>query len=178
MSRLSRLPLFAREAAHAAGGAPRLYRAARAAGASRVAAGSVLASSAVVLFVVAPRAAGVPGRQNAVRHFVWQAYLTARHGPAVARAVADAQERDSLRSRDSAIDRRNNAVAQAYAAAHAAEIADLGPAGALRALLRAGLAKWDAGELAGGVRRGRAGGFAARRRRRSSRGRATPPSQP
>jgi hypothetical protein len=167
----TRLRRNLRAALHAGGGAPRLFRAARRAGAGRGESVQLLLSSAIVLFLVAPRAAGVPGRQNAVRHFVWQAALTARHGEDVARTVADAQEHGSAQPVDSATDRRNNAVAQAYGAAHADELSALSLSAALRALLQVGLAKWDAGELA--VSAVPAAGSAARRRR-GSRGRATP----
>jgi hypothetical protein len=160
-----------RAALHAAGGAPRLFRAARRAGAGRGESLQLLVSSAIVLFLVAPRAAGEPGRQNAVRHFVWQASLTARHGEVVARAVADAQEQGSTQPLDSTTDRRNNAVAQEYGAAHASELSALPVSTALRELLRVGLAKWGAGELA--VSAGPAAGSAAPRRR-GWRGRATP----
>jgi hypothetical protein len=132
----------------------------------------VLVESALVLFLVAPRAAGVRGRQNAVRHFVWQALLSGRHGSTVARAVADAQERGSVQPLDSATDQRNNAAGQAYGAGHH-ELASLPIAAALRELLAVGLAKWAAGELAA-VSPARATGPAARRLRRGWRGRARP----
>jgi hypothetical protein len=160
-----------RAALHAAGGAPRLYRAARAAGASRVEGVRVLALSALVLLVVAPRAAGVPGRQNAVRHFVWQAALTARHGRSVAEAVADAQERGSVEPLDSAADLRNNATGRAYGAERAASLAALPLRLALRDLLAVALDLWAAGDLATARS---AAARAARRRRRGSKGRARP----
>jgi hypothetical protein len=160
-----------RAALHAAAGAPRLYRAARHAGAGPVEAGRVLLTSAQVLLLVAPRASGAPGRQNAVRHFVWQAALTARHGSMVARAVATAQEEGAVDPLDSAADLHNNAVGQSYGAQHASRLAALPLRAALRELLDVGLARWQASELAA---TGRAGVRAARRRRRGSRGRATP----
>ncbi len=136
-----------RAAAHAAGGTPRLFTAAYGAGAGLLGSVQVLLSSAVVLFWVAPRAAGVPGRQNAVRHFVWQGLLAARHGLAVAEAVAEAQERGSTQPLDSAADRHNNAVGQRYGAARATELSEAALRRALADLLRAGLAKWEDGEL-------------------------------
>ena len=160
-----------RGALPAAAGAPGLYRAARAAGTGRRDAVAMLLLSAVVLFVVAPRAAGVRGRQNAVRHFVWQALLTARYGTEVARALGDAQERGGTDPADAAADRHNNAVAQAYGAAHSRDLRDSSTAAALRALLRAGLRLWDSGELAA---TGSPGAARAGRRRRGSPGRATP----
>jgi len=163
-----------RAAVHAAAGAPGLFRAARRAGAGYRGATDVLACSAIVLFLVAPRAAGAGGRQNAVRHFVWQALLVSRHGEPVARAVADAQEEGSVQPLDTAADRRNNAAGQAYGAAHARELAGLPLRVVLDELLDVGLAKWDGGELANA--NARRGGGSAGRRRRGWRGRATPRS--
>lgn len=135
-------------ARNASVGAPRLYRAARQAGASRTEALDVLAASAGALLLAARQGSGRPGRQNAVRHFTWQAVLTARHGVQVATAVADAQERGSTRLRDTAVDQRNNAAGQAWGHAHAQELAS----GSLRAALdtasTAAMTKWAAGELA------------------------------
>jgi hypothetical protein len=162
-----------RAAVHAALGVPRLFRSARRAGAGYRDATDVLICSAWVLFVVAPRAAGAHGRQNAVRHFVWQAVLTARHGEGVARSVADAQEQGSVQPLDSAADRRNNSVGQAYGAAHSRELHDLPLRTTMAELLEVGLTKWRAGELAA-TRGEHATASAAPRRRRGSRGRATP----
>jgi hypothetical protein len=156
-----------RAGVHSLAGAPRLFGAAYGAGAGGVGSLRVLLTSAVVLFLVAPRAAGVPGRQNAVRHFVWQGLLTARHGLAVAEAVAEAQERGSTQPVDSATDRHNNAVGQRYGAAHATALAQASLRAALGDLLQAGLAAWAAGELAA----------TPPRRRRGRRRRAVPPSR-
>ncbi|MGO4258383.1 DUF6973 domain-containing protein [Marmoricola sp. RAF53] len=172
--------------AHAGRGAPRLYRAARAAGASRFDAARMLAWSGVVLLVVSPRAAGVAGRQNAVRHFVWQAMVTARYGAEVARRVADAQESGTPDATDSAVDVRNNAVARSYGSAHADELGSLSTFALLRHLLAAALSRWEAGELAAEHPRapGRVSPRACRARRpgsrpdRSSPGPATPPDAP
>jgi hypothetical protein len=161
-----------RAALHALIGAPRLYRAARGAGAGVRDSLGLLGTSGLVLFVIAPRAAGVPGRQNAARHFVWQALLTARHGERVAQAVARAQEAGSTQPRDSAIDLHNNAAGQAYGATHSVELAGVSVLDAARAALRAAFAAWDAGELSAATREP-AGGSAGRRRRGST-GRATP----
>ena len=144
--RLTRARRSLRAAIRAAAGAPRLFRAARQAGAARRGSLDALACSALVLFVVAPRAAGVPGRQNAVRHFVWQALLTARHGEHVAEAMAAAQERGSVQPLDSATDRLNNGFGQEYGATHAGDLSR--PLStAVRELLRVGLEQWHAGEL-------------------------------
>src|SRR4051795_8080734 len=97
-------------ARNASVGAPRLYRAARQAGASRAGALDVLATSAAALVVAARHGSGEPRRQNAEHHFTWQAVITGRHGIHVATAVADAQERGSTRLRDTAVDQRNNAA--------------------------------------------------------------------
>jgi hypothetical protein len=129
-------------------GAPRLYRAARQAGASPTEAIDVLAASAGALVLAARQGSGKRGRQNAVRHFTWQAVLTARHGIHVATAVADAQERGSTRLRDTAVDQRNNAAGQAWGHAHAGQLADVPLRAALDAAASAAMAKWAAGELA------------------------------
>lgn len=167
----ARLRNLLRAALHAAGGAPRLFRAARSAGAGSVESIRLLATSAVVLFGVAPRAAGIPGRQNAVRHFVWQAVVTARHGEQVAHAVAEAQEHGSVREVDSAIDRRNNEAGRAWGLAHADQLSAVSVPAALRELLRVGLSRWDGGELAGLSAESAAA--RAGHRRRGWRGRAT-----
>ena len=135
-------------ARNASVGAPRLYRAARQAGASRQAGLDVVAVSGAALALAARRGSGRRGRQNAVRHFTWQAVLTGRHGIHVARAVADAQERGSTRLRDSAVDQRNNAAGQAWGHAHEQELTAKTVRGALDHAATAALAKWDAGELA------------------------------
>jgi len=166
-----------RAALHAAAGAPRLFRAARSAGVGPVDAVKLLFLSAVVLFIVAPRAAGVPGRQNAVRHFAWQALLAARYGERVARVVADAQEHGSVQPLDSATDRLNNAAGVAHGVAHATDLGTGPLRRALPDLLRAGLAAWDAGELAT-VSAGHPAAGAARRARRGWRARAIPRTRP
>ena len=135
-------------ARNASVGAPRLYRAARQAGASRTEALDVLAASAGALLLAARQGSGRPGRQNAVRHFTWQAVLTARHGVQVATAVADAQERGSTRLRDTAVDQRNNAAGQAWGHAHAQELASGSLRSALDTASSAAMTKWAAGELA------------------------------
>jgi antirestriction protein ArdC len=132
----------------ATGGAPRLYRAARQSGASSREAAAVVATSAAALLVAARRAPGRPGRQNAVRHFTWQAVLTARHGRVVASAVADAQERGSVRLRDTAVDQRNNAAGQTWGHAHEQQLSGGTLLGALERASTAALSMWDAGELA------------------------------
>ncbi len=136
-----------RAAIHAASGVPRLFSAALRAGASPAQAAQVVAISAGATSVATRRGRGVPGRQNAVRHFVWQALLTARHGVDLARAIADAQEVDTPHRRDSEIDRRNNATGQEYGAAHAVELAGLSMREAHDRLAGVALQKWASGEL-------------------------------
>jgi hypothetical protein len=162
-----------RAGVHAAAGVPKLYRAARRAGLGAKGGLDVLMCSAIVLLVIAPRAAGVRGRQNAVRHFVWQALLAARHGEGVAREVARTQEEGSMQPLDSATDLRNNAIGQAYGTAHARELDGRSLRATLDELLRVGLAKWQAGELVSASARP-ATAFADRRRRGGWRDRATP----
>ncbi|MGY2875535.1 hypothetical protein ACVW00_002725 [Marmoricola sp. URHA0025 HA25] len=135
-------------ARNASVGAPRLYRAARQAGASPTEALDVLATSAAALVVAARHGSGKPGRQNAVRHFTWQAVITGRHGIHVATAVADAQERGSTRLRDTAVDQRNNAAGQAWGHAHAHQLAEGSVRAAVDVASSAAGAKWSAGELA------------------------------
>jgi len=149
MARRQRLlGAVAATARNASVGAPRLYRAARQAGAGRTAALDVLAASGAALLLAARQGAGRPGRQNAVRHFTWQAVITGRHGINVARAVADAQERGSTRPRDTAVDQRNNAAGQAWGHAHEHELAHASLRAAMETAAAAAMAKWTAGELA------------------------------
>ena len=130
------------------GGAPRLSRAARRSAAPGREAVAVVAPSAAALLLAARRAPGRPARQNAVRHFAWQAVLTARHGLTLARAAADAQERGSVRPRDTAVDQRNNATGQAWGHAHEAELRSGTARAAIDRACTAALKLWDQDELA------------------------------
>jgi hypothetical protein len=145
---VSLLHRLARTVRNATSGVPRLYRAARQSGASRGEALDVVAVSAAALLTAARHAPGRPARQNAVRHFAWQAVLTARHGRTVAVAVADAQERGSVRLHDTAVDQRNNAAGQAWGHAHEAELTSGTARAALDRASTQALALWEAGELA------------------------------
>ncbi len=136
-----------KKAAHAVAGAPSLFTAARSAGASTSAAADVLAASAAALQIAASASDGTPGLQNAVRHFIWQAYIAGRHGEGVAQAVALAQEEARSTPRDTELDLINNAVGRAYGAAHAATIGRGSLIDALHALVPVAIGKWDAGEL-------------------------------
>ena len=129
-------------------GAPALYRAARDAGADRHTALTVVAESGYVLVRAARNSPGRWGQQNAVRHFTWQAWLTARHGFVTARAVAAAQERGRERTADSLVDQRNNATGQTYGHAHADELVALGRRQAVSRLLDVGIKQFRAGALA------------------------------
>jgi hypothetical protein len=107
----------------------------------------VLRISEASLRVAATRGAGVPGRTNALRHFLWQALLAARLGDDVARAVAAAQESGTPHRKDSAVDEHNNAVGREHGAAHAARLREGSIGDALALLVPVALEKWDAGEL-------------------------------
>lgn len=141
------LGALAQQAVHSASGVPRLWAAATRAGLSAGQAVEVLRISQAALQEAATHGRGVPGRTNAMRHFMWQATLTARFGVEVARAIADAQEAGSPRSRDSEVDTHNNGVGQAYGGEHAADLAPLSPAEAMTALVPVALALWESGEL-------------------------------
>ena len=142
-----------RQAVQSSTGPARLYAAALRAGAGPAGGVEVLRISEAALRTAAAHAAGVPGRTNAVRHFLWQALLTARLGLEVARTVAEAQESGNLRPRDSRVDEHNNRVGQEYGAAHAGDLR-LGPVPeALERLVPVALEKWDSGELVWVTRR-------------------------
>ncbi|MBC2933268.1 DUF6973 domain-containing protein [Nocardioides sp. zg-1228] len=141
---------IARQAIHAGTVVPRLYVAAVQAGLGPAGALEVLRLSRAALQIAAAQGRGVPGRANAMRHFMWQAVLTARFGVETARAIATAQESGSSARHDSRVDEHNNAVGQEYGATNAAE---LGGTDAMRRLVPVALAKWDSGELVWVTRR-------------------------
>ena len=134
-------------AIHAATGVPRLYAAALRAGLGPSGAFDVLRISQAALQSATAHGRGVPGRTNAVRHFLWQAALTARFGPEAARTIAAAQEAGSPNRRDSRVDEHNNAVGQAYGAEHADDLTAGPVSAAMTALVPVALEKWEAGEL-------------------------------
>ncbi|UFN45845.1 DUF6973 domain-containing protein [Nocardioides okcheonensis] len=138
---------LARQAIHAGTGVPRLYVAATRAGLSPAEAFEVLRISQASLAAAATHGRGVPGRTNAVRHFTWQAALTARFGTDAARTIAAAQESGTPNARDSRVDEHNNAVGQEYGTRHADELTGLSPADLVARLVPVALAKWDADEL-------------------------------
>ncbi|GAA1922454.1 DUF6973 domain-containing protein [Nocardioides hwasunensis] len=135
------------QAIHASTVVPRLWTAATRAGVGPSGAVTALLVSQAALRTAAVHGAGVPGRTNALRHFLWQAVLTARIGREAAAAIAVAQEAGSPAVKDSRIDVHNNAVGQDYGAAHAAELAQGSAAAAVERLVPVAIEKWDADEL-------------------------------
>ncbi|GAB3036729.1 hypothetical protein GCM10011376_39910 [Nocardioides flavus (ex Wang et al. 2016)] len=135
------------QAIHAGTGVPRLYAAATRAGLGPSGALEVLRISQAALTAAAAHGRGVPGRTNAMRHFMWQATLTARFGLDAARAMAAAQEAGSPNRRDSRVDEHNNAAGQAYGSEHATDLAGLSPSEAMTSLVPVALAMWESGEL-------------------------------
>lgn len=135
------------QAIHAGTGVPRLYAGATRAGLEPSEAFEVLRISQAALRAAATHGRGVPGRTNAMRHFMWQATLTARFGLEPARALAAAQEAGTPNRRDSSVDESNNAAGQAYGAEHAEDLAGLSPSEAMSSLVPVALAMWESGEL-------------------------------
>jgi hypothetical protein len=101
---------------------PGVYGAARDAGLGRREAVRVLEASAYALMLARRRYPKRWRAENAVRHFVWQAWLAATYGRDVAEAVGRTHERLSSSPTDSSLDAENNLVGQEYGVAHAAEI--------------------------------------------------------
>lgn len=134
------------QAIHSASGVPRLATAAMRAGVGPAGVVQVLRISEASLRTAATHGRGAPGRTNALRHFMWQALLTARFGADVARSLAHTQEAGTPNRRDSRVDQHNNAVGQAYGAAHP-ELCNGSIGDAVSLLVPVGLEKWDAGEL-------------------------------
>lgn len=135
------------QALHNATVVPRLYTAALKAGLGPSGALEVLRISQAALRAAAAQGRGVPGRVNAMRHFMWQAVLTARFGIDVARALAAAQEAGTPHHRDSSVDAHNNAAGQAYGATHVSDLTAGSPSDACALLVPVALAKWDSDEL-------------------------------
>jgi hypothetical protein len=134
-------------AIHAATGVPRLYAAALKAGLGPSGGLEVLRISQAALRSAAAHGRGVPGRSNAMRHFMWQAALTARFGVDAARTIAAGQESGSPHRRDSQVDEHNNAVGQAYGAQHADDLATGSASAVMTALVPVALEKWESDEL-------------------------------
>jgi hypothetical protein len=141
------------QAIHAGTAVPRLYAAALRAGLGPAGAVESLRISQAALAASAKHGRGVPGRTNAMRHFMWQATLTARFGVDAARTIAAAQEAGTPSARDSRVDEQNNRVGQDYGTDHADDLRDLSPGEAMAALVPVALAKWEADELVWVTRR-------------------------
>jgi hypothetical protein len=124
-----------------------VYGAARAAGLSRRDAARVLQVSAYALVIARRRYPRQWRAENAVRHFVWQAWLAATYGREVAEAVGRAHERLSADAHDSAIDRENNRIGQDHGVARAEQIRTSPLRPALSALADEAGRLWDAGRL-------------------------------
>src|SRR4051794_13088711 len=103
-------------------GVPSLYRTARAAGLGRRDALRVLEVSGRVLVLARRRYPRRWRAENAVRHFTWQAWLTATYGRGVAAAIGAAHERMATDRVDSSVDRENNLLGQQYGEEHAQRI--------------------------------------------------------
>ena len=135
------------QAIHAATAVPRLYAAGLRAGLGPGGGVEVLRISQAALQASAAHGRGVPGRANAMRHFMWQAVLTARFGVGAARSIAAAQEAGTPARRDSSVDQQNNAVGQAYGAEHAADLTAGSASAAMSVLVPVALEKWESDEL-------------------------------
>ena len=135
------------QALHSATVVPRLSAAAIKVGLGPAGTVDVLRISEAALRTAASQGRGVPGRTNALRHFMWQAVLTARFGVDAARTIADAQEAGTPNTKDSTIDAHNNAVGQEYGAAHERELRMGSPSEVMTMLVPVALEKWESDEL-------------------------------
>ena len=135
------------QALHSATVVPRLSAAALKSGLGPAGTVEVLRISEAALRTAAGEGRGVPGRTNALRHFMWQAVLTARFGLDVASTLAAAQEAGTPNSKDSTVDEHNNVAGQTYGAAHADELKVGSPSEVTTMLMPVALAKWEADEL-------------------------------
>jgi hypothetical protein len=135
------------QAIHSATGVPRLYAAALKAGLGPGGATQVLRISQAALQSAAVHGRGVPGRTNAMRHFMWQALLTARFGVQAAQTIAAAQETGTPNRRDSRVNEHNNAVGRTYGAEHAGDLTAGSTSDALALLVPVALEKWESDEL-------------------------------
>lgn len=138
---------FLGQAIASATAVPRLYAAALGAGLGPSGGLEVLRISQAALQAAATHGRGVPGRTNAMRHFMWQAVLTARFGVDAARTIAAAQEAGTPSLRDSGVDKQNNAVGQAFGAAHVDDLTAGSASAAMAVLVPVALEKWESDEL-------------------------------
>ena len=132
---------------------PGVYGAARSAGLGRRDAVRVVGASAYALVLARRRFPGQWRAENAVRHFVWQAWLAATYGRDVAETVGLAHERLSSDARDSAVDRENNQIGQEYGVTHAGRIRADAMRPAQSALADEAGRLWEAGQLRPGTAR-------------------------
>jgi hypothetical protein len=137
---------------------PVVYGAARRAGLGRRDAVRVLEASAYALTLAKKRYPKRWRAENAVRHFVWQAWLAATYGPDVAAAIGRAHERLATNRADTAVDRENNRIGQEYGVAHAERIRADAMRPAQSALADEAGRLWDAGQLMASARTTAAGG--------------------
>jgi hypothetical protein len=107
----------------------------------------VVLAAGLALILAPLRSSHRPRTQNAVRHFAWSAWLAARYGAEVAKAITAEHELHSLDPLDSECDLRNNKAGRRYGRLHAAEIADLFTPVAVWQLLGTGRHKWRTGRL-------------------------------
>jgi hypothetical protein len=107
----------------------------------------VLQASAYALLIARRRQPRQWRAENAVRHFVWQAWLAGTYGVTVAEAVGRAHERLSSDAADSAVDRANNRRGQEHGLAHAETIRASAMRPALSALADEAGRLWSAGLL-------------------------------
>ncbi|MDH2416044.1 hypothetical protein [Nocardioides sp. CER19] len=128
------------------GGVPGSFRAARDAAGVRVAVG-VLAASGWALLVALARSRGRPRLRNALRHFTWSAWLTARYGTALADAVTSEHELHSLDPLDSEADQRNNQAGRRYGRVHRDRVLERPGPWAIWELAEIGRRRWYAGRL-------------------------------
>ncbi len=148
-------------------GVPRLYHTAREAGLSRREALQAVAGSGHALALARWRHGRRHRLENAVRHFVWQAWLTATYGRPVAGALGAAHEglaSTSMAGRaDSAVDAANNLIGQTYGERHARRLRALGMLAAQRTLATEAEQLWAAGQLRAATRASGGGGVRSRR---------------
>jgi hypothetical protein len=126
---------------------PGVYRAARTAGLGHRDAVRVLEVSAYALVLARKRYPRRWRAQNAVRHFVWQAWLAATYGDQVAAAVGRAHERVSTDTADSAVDQENNRIGREHGVEHADRVRAAAMRPALSALADEAGRRWEAGQL-------------------------------
>jgi hypothetical protein len=132
-------------------GVPGVYRAARSAGLGRREALRVLGASAYTWGLARKRFPRRWRAENAVRHFVWQAWLAATYGREVAETIGQAHERIATDAADSAVDRENNRIGQAYGVANAERIRADAMRPAQSALADEADRRWRAGQLSPGT---------------------------